>query len=419
MRYSKLLCPTLKEAPKDAELISHQLMVRAGMIQKVSSGLYNYLPLALKALKNIETIIREELDRIDCQELLMPNLTPALLWQESGRWDKYGPELLRVTDRHGVEYCYGPTFEEAVVDLFRQSVQSYKSLPVTLYQIQNKFRDEIRPRFGLMRGREFIMKDAYSFNLDKASLDESYSAMKEAYHRIFERCGLDVVCVAADSGAIGGDESAEFMVTADRGEDAVLKCQNCDYGANTEVLSVTDNCPQCQKNNFKEMRGIEVGHIFKLGNLYSDKMNASVLDQTGKQCVVEMGCYGIGVGRTMAAAIEQNNDEKGIVWPIGIAPFKVIITLTNLKREESVAAAEQLYLELLNMGVDVLYDDRNISAGIKFKDAELLGIPFQVIVGKGFQDNGEYECVCRKDQNKQSFSKDALFDFFAINSTLN
>lgn len=412
MRYSKFLCPTLKEAPNDAEVISHQLMVRAGMIQKVSSGLYNYLPLAFKALKNIETIIREELEKVDCQELLMPTLTPASLWQETGRWDKYGPELLRVTDRNNVDYCYGPTFEEAVVDLFRQSVQSYKALPITVYQIQNKFRDEIRPRFGLMRGREFIMKDAYSFNLDSASLDDTYNNMKNAYNRIFERCGLEVVCVAADSGSIGGNESAEFMVTADRGEDAVLKCQNCDYAANTEILSVNDNCPKCQKNDFKEVRGIEVGHIFKLGKLYTEQMKATVLDPNGKQCVVEMGCYGIGVGRAMAAAIEQNNDEKGIVWPVGIAPFKVIITLTNLKWEASVAAAEQLYVDLKSMGVDVLFDERNISAGIKFKDAELLGIPFQVVVGKGFQDNGEFECVCRGDQSKQLFSKEALFDFF-------
>ena len=408
MKFSQVLCPTLKESPREAEIISHQLLLRAGLIQKVASGLYSYLPMGLKVIKKIETIIREELDSAGCQEIALPLVTPASLWQESGRWSKYGPELLRFKDRHDNEFCYGPTFEEGITDMFRQSIQSYKSLPITLYQIQNKFRDEIRPRFGLMRSREFIMKDAYSFHLTEESLDETYRTMEAAYHRIFKRCGLDAACVQADSGAIGGDVSAEFMIRAETGEDDIMTCQNCQFTANKEVIERTFKCPKCQCDTFSSARGIEVGHIFKLGKLYSTALNAAVLNDTGKNTIVQMGCYGIGVGRSMAAAIEQHHDEKGIRWPIAIAPYEVVIIITNMRDDAMVTAALELYTTLKQQKIDVLLDDRTISAGVKFKDADLIGFPLQVVIGKQFTETGNFEYKHRIEDQNINVSKDVI-----------
>ncbi len=539
MKFSNLLVPTLKEDPKDAEVISHKLMTRAGMIRKTASGIYTLLPLGLKIIRKFEQIVREELNSIGAQEILMPAVIPADLWIESGRWDLYGKELLRIKDRNGKEFCFGPTHEEVVTDIARTFIKSYRQLPVTFYQIQTKFRDEIRPRFGLMRCREFGMKDAYSFSATPESLDAIYEDMRAAYCRIFERCGLKFKMVAADSGAIGGSVSAEFMVTAETGEDAIIECTSCDYAANIEaaesrlpatptaentpiekvdtpgagtidevstflkvpshaqlktLIYSADNqwvalvvrgdhelnvpkakralgcdilvpadeaavrgatganfgsigpvgltfrividrdaaamptaiaganengfhlkgivpsrdlknaliadirnamtsepCVRCTAGTYRKTRGIEVGHIFKLGDKYSKAMSANILDANGKSVTMIMGCYGIGIGRTVAAAIEQQNDESGIIWPAALAPFTVDVISTSLKDASIVRAADQLYADLLNAGIDVLYDDRDMGPGMKFKDADLIGIPFQVIVGKSFLTDGTIE----------------------------
>ncbi len=530
MRYTQYFLPTLKETPGDAEVVSHQLMARAGMIRKVAAGIYDYLPFGLRVIRKVENIVREEMDRAGAIELLMPAVCPADLWQQSGRWQEYGKELLRIKDRKDTEFCVGPTHEEVVTEIVRGTVNSYRQLPLNLYQIQTKFRDEIRPRFGLMRGREFIMKDAYSFDVDDAGADVSYQKMYQAYRRIFERCGLQFRAVEADSGTIGGSFSHEFMVLADTGEDAIVSCDSCDYAANVEkaelrapvgeapaptmnlgkvatphlksiedvaaflkekpqqmvktlmfqnereetvavllrgdhklnevklcnfldcnhiqladealVREITgaptgfsgpigvscrviadldlavmsdfglganeenfhltganhgrdfqveafvdlreavagDDCPRCT-GKLEIWRGIEVGHVFKLGTKYSESMNATVLDDEGKERTLVMGCYGIGIGRTAAAAIEQNHDDNGIIWPMPLAPFQVIVTMLNPKDEEVFAAGEKLYQELLDEGIEVLLDDRDERPGSKFKDADLLGIPLRVNVG--------------------------------------
>jgi prolyl-tRNA synthetase len=546
MRYSQYLLPTLKETPGDAEVISHQLMARAGMIRKVAAGIYDYLPLGLRVIRKVENIVREEMNRAGAIELLMPSVVPADLWQESGRWEQYGKELLRIKDRKETEFCFGPTHEEVITEIVRGTVKSYRQLPLNLYQIQTKFRDEIRPRFGLMRGREFIMKDAYSFDLDDAGADLSYDKMYQAYRRIFERCGLKFRAVEADTGNIGGSSSHEFMVLAETGEDAIVSCGSCDYAANVEkaelrppgeqvaapgqdltkvatpgqkaisevaaflkveasqtvktlivvndreesvavllrgdrelndiklcrlldcawvelaseevVKQVTgapsgfagpkglsiriladqevaamadfviganeidahytganlvrdfqvesfadlrqaesgDACPRCS-GTLEIWRGIEVGHVFKLGTKYSEAMSATVLDDQGKERVLVMGCYGIGVGRTAAAAIEQNHDENGILWPMPIAPFQIIITLLNPKDDDVRGAGETLYAELQQRGVEVLLDDRDERPGSKFKDAELLGIPVRVTVGARGLKEQSFEVQSRRD----------------------
>ncbi len=537
MRYSQYLLPTLKETPGDAEVVSHQLMLRAGMIRKVAAGIYDYLPLGLRTIRKVEAIIREEMNRAGALEVLMPMVVPAELWQETGRWQKYGKELLRFKDRKEAEFCLGPTHEEVITEIVRGTVRSYRQLPINLYQIQGKFRDEIRPRFGLMRGREFIMKDAYSFDLDDAGADTAYDKMYQAYRRIFTRCGLNFRAVEADTGNIGGSSSHEFMVLADTGEDDIVSCNSCEYAANVEkaecrvpeqvccddaaplervvtpgrkaivdvaeflevppsatakaLVLITDGgepvmallrgdhelnpiklknvigcselelatdeqvekltgapvgylgpvgmkirvladlsiqaggpwitganiedahyrntvlgrdfsverfadirnvapgdpCPRCQDGTMEIWRGIEVGHVFKLGTKYSAAMKATVLDDQGQERVLVMGCYGIGVGRTAASAIEQNHDEKGIIWPMPIAPFQVIITLLNPKDAAVSAAGEALYADLQSLGIDVLLDDRDDRPGSKFADAELLGIPLRVTVGaRGLQE---------------------------------
>ena len=529
MRYSQYFLPTLKETPGDAEVVSHQLMSRAGMIRKVAAGIYDYLPLGLKVIRKVENIVREEMNKAGAIEILMPAVCPADLWEQSGRWQQYGKELLRLKDRKETEFCIGPTHEELVTEIVRGTVNSYRQLPVNLYQIQTKFRDEVRPRFGLMRGREFIMKDAYSFDATDEGANASYEKMRKAYCRIFERCGLKYRMVEADSGAIGGSFSHEFMVLADTGEDVVISCESCEYSANIEKAVVIDKgemsqapmnevervvtkgahsvadvsvmldlkpsqivktmlvivddepvavlirgdhelneakvknllgasvvelatpeqiakatggpvgfsgpiglkvslyadnavkymrnmgvggnekdihlegvnlerdfqvkkfadlrnaadgdtCPHCGER-YSNTRGIEVGHIFKLGTKYSEAMKATFLDADGVAKEIIMGCYGIGVGRTAAAAIEQNHDENGIIWPMPLAPFQVIVTMLNPNDEEVLAAGEKLYQDLLAEGVEVLLDDRDERPGSKFKDADLLGIPLRVNVG--------------------------------------
>ncbi|HDJ28802.1 MAG TPA: proline--tRNA ligase [Proteobacteria bacterium] len=537
MRFSRMYIPTLKEDPTEAEVISHKLMLRAGMIRRLAAGIYAYLPLGLMAVRNVERIVREEMNRAGAQELLLPGVQPAELWQESGRWEQYGKELLRFTDRHQRGFCLGPTHEEVITDLVRHEIRSYRQLPLNLYQIQTKFRDEIRPRFGLMRGREFIMKDGYSFDVDDQMAEKSYHVMFAAYGRIFKRCGLDFRAVEADSGAIGGSFSHEFVVLANSGEDGVATCSKCDYAANLEkaeracpapevgggdqnivpameeistpdcgtieevcaflkieprktvksmvyesdrgltmvvvngarqvsetklkallgvqwvelaeesrieedfaarigslgpvtvkievvadqevagmsslvcganrdgfhlqhvvygrdftasqvgdVVEVQagDACPRCGAV-MEVVRGIEVGHIFKLGVKYSEALSATFLDQHGKEKLMVMGCYGIGIGRTVAAAIEQNYDEQGMMLPYALSPFKVALLCLDTKNEEVVAYCDRLYASLQERGIETLYDDRNERPGIKFKDADLIGTPLRLTVGrKGF-----------------------------------
>lgn len=544
MRFTQYFIPTFKEIPADAEVVSHQLMLRAGMIRKLTSGVYTYLPLGLRAVRKVERIVREEMDRSGAIEVLMPTVQPAELWQESGRWEYYGRELLRLKDRHGREGCLGPTHEEVITDLVRREIHSYRQMPVNFYQIQTKFRDEIRPRFGLMRGREFIMKDAYSFDCDEAGANRSYEIMRETYQRIFARCGLRFRAVEADTGTIGGSYSHEFMVLADTGEDVIVSCNQCDYAANLEraevlppaeggppavaaaveavatpgrrtveevtaflgvrpdqliktlifladgeavaalvrgdhelneaklkrflgaqqvelagaalveeatgapigfagpvglkarivadhavmamadavtggnqvdlhlqhvhpsrdfkaagvgdlrVITPEDPCPRCG-GEIQFSRGIEVGHIFKLGTKYSRAMKALFLDENGQELPIIMGCYGIGVGRTVAAAIEQNHDADGIIFPVPIAPFDVTVLPLQMHDNDVVAAAEKIYAELQAAGLDVLLDDRDERAGVKFKDADLIGSPVRVTIGARGIRNGEVEVRLR------------------------
>lgn len=563
MRYSQMLLPTTKETPSEAEVVSHQLLLRGGFIRKLTSGVYTYLPIGLAAIQKVAQIVREEMNRAGAQELLMPMVQPADLWQESGRWHKYGAELLRFVDRHERESCLGPTHEEVITDLARRELQSYKQLPKNLYQIQTKFRDEIRPRFGLMRGREFVMKDAYSFDMSDEAADESYRKMYDAYHRIFARCGLDFRAVEADTGTIGGSFSHEFMVLAQTGEDTLVICEDCSYAANVEKAKVSpvaqekvdnqqlqdmekvetpgvkkvemvadflgvkpeniiktmvyivdgepvaalvrgdrevqpvklknllaatevdlaedkalydmtklpvgylgpvglplkvvadqevmsmvdcicganekqfhlkgvqpgrdfepaasgdirqitadDSCSSCG-GTLKLTEGIEVGHIFKLGTAYSEAMNATFQDNEGHEKVFVMGCYGIGVSRVVAAAIEQNHDENGIIFPLPVAPFQVILLNLGLNSEKITGAAEKLYQELQQRGIEVLYDDRDDRPGSKFKDADLIGIPYRVTVGKIFEKEGLVEIKARRDGKTETVQFDEAVDFIA------
>ena len=554
MRTSQFLLSTLKETPADAEIISHQLMLRAGMIRRVAAGIYNWLPLGLRVLRKVEAIIREEMDRAGAQELLMPAIQPAEFWQESGRWEEYGPELLRLTDRHQREFCFGPTHEEVITDLIRREIRSYRQLPATFYQIQTKFRDEIRPRFGVMRAREFLMKDAYSFHSNTESLDQTYDIMHDAYSRIFTRLGLEYRPVEADSGAIGGNASHEFHVLADAGEDGLVICPECDYAANVEqapalppigkrpapalemetidtpgqhsieqissflgiqpeqtvktllvhgadspvalllrgdhqlneikaeklpmvlkpltmlspaeVRQATDcapgsvgpvgleipviadesalrladfvcganqddkhltgvnwgrdlpepeladlrnivegdPCPRCDGEVIIR-RGIEVGHIFKLGTKYSESMNATCLDQNGKAVIMPMGCYGIGVSRVVSAAIEQSHDEKGIIWPPNLAPFDAVIVPIGYHKSEQVSkVCNELYNDLSEAGLNVLLDDRNERPGVMFADMELIGIPHRIVIGERGLKNGFVEYKSRTQDEAQDIA---------------
>tara|TARA_B100000902_G_scaffold24012_1_gene28889 strand:- start:984 stop:2264 length:1281 start_codon:yes stop_codon:yes gene_type:complete len=423
MLLSKLLLPTLKDAPQEAEVISHKLMLRAGMIKKVASGIYTWLPLGLKVLRKIENIVRDEMNTSGAQEVFMPMVQPKELWEETKRWDKMGPELLRIKDRHDRDFCLGPTHEEVITDIIRNNVKSYKELPLNLYQIQTKFRDEVRPRYGIMRGREFLMKDAYSFNMDEESLQETYLAMREAYKKILERIGLDFKISAADSGAIGGDSSEEFHVLAENGEDTIAVSDESEFAINTELLlkegedmSSLEGKPSPDgKGTIQIKKGIEVGHIFKLGKIYADDMKANVLNKEGKASTLYMGCYGIGVSRLVAAAIEQNNDDRGIIWPHSIAPFEInIIAIGYDKNKEIASASQDLYNELTRMGYEVLLDDRRDGYGIKMKDSELIGIPLNIIIGKQYLEKKEIELKSRNGESSINPISDikTILDFF-------
>lgn len=558
MLFSKMFIPTVKEDPKEAEVVSHRLMLRAGFIRKLSSGIYTWLPLGLRSLRKVEQIIREEMNRKGAQEILMPLVQPKELWVESTRWEKYGKELLRFSDRNAHELCLAPTHEEVVTDLARREIKSYKELPIILYQIQTKFRDEIRPRFGVMRGREFTMKDAYSFDADEHGAERSYKDMYEAYVNIFSRCGFRFGVVEADSGQIGGSFSHEFMVLAETGEDTIVSCgDTCGYAANLEraevgfaetkqqnekgelkrvstpgarkveevasflgiaedklvktmiytsnkgiigvlvkgdreinetkmknlldleyfelagesvieeatggplgfsgpiglsiplyadrdlmtmedfvvggnerdvhitnvnigdfpvkgfydlkVATAGDRCPRCAGRLLLK-KGIEVGHIFKLGLKYSKAMNATYLDKEGKEQFMVMGCYGIGVGRTVAAAIEQGNDENGMVLPIAIAPFEVTVLPVNTAHEETMELARRVYKELLETGIDVLLDDRNERPGIKFKDCDLIGIPLRVTIGERNLKEGLAEIKLRTEKESRKVRKEQIVE---------
>lgn len=563
MRSTQFLIATQKETPADAEVISHQLMLRAGLIRKLAAGLYTWLPLGLRVLRRVENIIREEMNRAGALEVSMPVVQPAELWQESGRWEQYGPELLRIHDRHERDFCLGPTHEEVITALVRDEIKSYKQLPVNLYQIQTKVRDEIRPRFGIMRSREFVMKDAYSFHIDQASLEQTYETMYDTYSAIFTRLGLEFRPVIADTGSIGGSGSHEFHVLASSGEDAIAFSDTSDYAANVEMaealapagdrpaasaalekvatpgigtiealaefLSVDASttvktlvvegeeegslvalilrgdhqlnaikaeklpgvasplqmaeeetvrkacgagfgslgpvgleipvivdrgaahladfscganedgvhftgvnwerdCPLTRVEDVREVvegdpspdgqgqllikRGIEVGHIFQLGHKYSEAMGAQVLNEDGKNITVTMGCYGIGVTRIVAAAIEQNHDEKGITWPDSMAPFQLAIVPLNMQKSETVAAcAEDLYAKLTEAGVDVLLDDRNERPGVKFADMELMGIPHRIVIGDRALAEGIVEYKHRRADDSENIPQDDIVDF--------
>ena len=555
MRTTNLYAPTLRQTPAEAEVVSHQLMMRAGMIRKAAGGVYTYLPLAWRVLRKIEQIIREEMDAAGGQEIAMPIMQPSELWKETGRWAVYGEEMFRLKDRHDREFCLGPTHEEMVTSLVRDEVRSYKQLPLMIYQIQNKYRDEIRPRFGLMRGREFIMKDLYSFDKDEEGLNLSYKKMYDAYTKIFTRCGLEFRPVEADNGAIGGGHSHEFTVLADAGESNIAYCSSCDYAASDEKAELTvikapeeeqlplekvatpdaktielvadylqvpvaktikavafqtekdeliltfvrgdhevndvkvinavgaidlhmadesaitaaggvagfmspigikkgtkivvdstvmemynavaganevdvhyknvnpkrdfgevivtdirmiqegDACPRCGKP-VKMTRGIEAGQVFTLGTKYSEALQATFLDENGKEKPLIMGCYGIGVSRTMAAAIEQNNDEYGIIWPRAIAPYEVLVVPVNAKTPEQLALAEEIYTELQQAGADVLLDDRKERAGVKFKDADLIGYPLRVTIGPKALEENQIEVKIRKNGETYNFTRE-------------
>ncbi len=556
MRYSEFFLPTLRQVPAEAEVVSHQLMFRAGMIRKIAAGIYSWLPFGLRALRKVEEIIRDEMNRAGALEVFLPAVQPAELWQESGRWDDYGKELLRFRDRHERDFCLGPTHEEVITALVRSDVRSYRNLPLNLYQIQTKFRDEIRPRFGVMRSREFGMKDAYSFDADESGAEDSYRKMNEAYTRIFSRCGLKFQRVEALTGPIGGSYSHEFMVLADTGEDLIATCEGCGYAANLEkaeigkgsysrstetekpiekvytpgrktvedvcgflkvgpdqlvktlifesakgpvaalirgdrelnvfklesalgaeglemaspdriaeltggplgfsgpvgldipvlcdqelafmknfitganqddhhytntnidrdfkpdkvldlrLASESDPCPHCP-GTLKIIRGIEVGHIFKLGVKYSKAMNATFLDPEGRERDLIMGCYGIGTGRTVAAAIEQNHDENGINWPAAIAPFHVFILPININDDRLRLEANRIHEALEKAGVEVLYDDRDERPGVKLKDADLLGIPLRVVVGEKPLEQGALEFKLRREKDARLVPKEA------------
>jgi len=405
MYWSGTFIPTLKETPQEAESLSHQLMLRAGLIRMLMAGVYSYLPLGYKVLANIQRIIREEMERAGASELLLPALQPLELWQRSGRDKDIAEVMLRFSDRKGRKLCLGPTHEEVITELVKSHVLSYKQLPLVLYQIQTKFRDEIRPRFGLVRSCEFIMKDAYSFDQSEEGLDKNYKIMLEAYRRIFSRCGLDCLCVEADPGVMGGNASHEFMVPAATGEDAVLFCPQC-RNASPYKEGVAD-CPACAKE-LKKTPTLEVGHVFKLGTKYSAVLGANFLDAKGRSSPMIMGCYGIGVSRLIPAIIEQNQDKDGIIWPSQISPYKVIILPLDVTQEAIINRARQVHELLEKEGISVLLDDRDERAGVKFKDADLLGVSLQVIIGKEGIKNNTLELKIRRGAEKISAAEDVV-----------
>ena len=436
MYLSRFLMPTLKENPAEAQIVSHRYMMRSGMIRQSSAGIYSWLPLGLRVLKKIEQIVREEQNFAGCQELLMPTIQPATIWRESGRYEDYGKEMLRITDRHEREMLYGPTNEELITEIFRGSVRTYKDLPKLLYHIQWKFRDEVRPRFGVMRGREFLMKDTYSFDLNFDGAKKTYNKMFVAYLRTFARMGLRAIPMAADSGPIGGDMSHEFLILADTGESEVfchkdilsfdLPKDNIDYNEDfqpivdkwTELYAATD-----EKHNLSQesllaedlvsARGIEVGHIFYFGTKYSKAMNALISTPSGQEIPVEMGSYGIGISRLVAGIIEASHDDDGIIWPESVAPFDIGIINLSSGNESCDSACEDLYFRLGNAGLDVLYDERDERAGVKFANMDLIGLPWQIIAGPRGIKNGVIELKNRATGEKDEMTLNSVLNKFA------
>ncbi|HEY8395841.1 MAG TPA: proline--tRNA ligase [Bacilli bacterium] len=382
MKQTLLFIPTLRENPKEAEVNSHKILLRGGYVRQLAAGVYTYLPLAYRVIKKIENIIREELDKIGCSELLMPALQPRDIWEESGRWQAYGKELIRLQDRNERDFCLGPTHEEVITTVVRDYLTTYKRFPLALYQIQTKFRDEFRPRFGLMRGREFIMKDLYTFHTDEADLDVWYGKVRQAYQNIFDRCGLHYRIVNAASGNIGGKASEEFMVLCDIGEDTIVYSDASDFASNTELCDLPVGAPSPDgKGKILHAKGIEVGHIFKLGTKYSAPMKAVFVDQQQVQKPIIMGCYGIGISRVLMAILEQHAEGDKVVWPKEVTPFKVHIIPLEKEGTAAYKVAEELY-EKLNDKYEVLFDDRNERPGVKFNDADLIGVNHRIIVGK-------------------------------------
>lgn len=424
MKASSFHYKTLKEAPKDAELVSHKLMIRANMIKPLASGIYSWLPLGLKILNKVEGIIRNNMNAYGCLEVLMPMVQPKSLWDETERSKQMGPELLGFKDRNDRDFYLGPTHEEVITDIGRQELQSHKDLPKIFYQIQTKFRDEIRPRFGVMRGREFLMKDAYSFDLNEDGMNKSYQAMKECYQKIFDEIGFEYKIVKADSGAIGGNMSEEFHVIADSGEDTLV-FNDADFSSNIELLDeklkqeietkietndLSDIDSELGKLTVK--KGIEVGHIFELGNKYSQAMGLSV-QHDNTQKVIEMGCYGIGVSRIVAAAIEQNHDANGIIFPKNISPFDCSLISINEKKSKTVKDKSlEIYKHLRTKNIDVFYDDRDVTPGVKFSDANLMGAPYQIVISEKNLEKNVLEIINRKDQSKSEISERDLLSLF-------
>ena len=407
MYWTKVFIPTLKETPKEAEFLSHQLLLRAGFVRMLMAGSYTYLPMGLRVLEKIQGIIRQEMNATGASELLMPALHPLELWQKTGRDKDIGEVMFKFIDRRGRNVVLGPTHEEVITDLLKNNISSYRQLPLVLYQIQAKFRDEIRPRFGLIRACEFIMKDAYSFDQDEAGLDKNYQLMYEAYKRIFSRCGLRTLITEADSGVMGGKVSHEFMVEAPLGEDLLCLCTKCNsVKAFKEESSLCSNC----NIQMDKVNTIEVGHIFKLGTKYSQALGANFSDSSGQLKPLVMGCYGIGVSRLISAIIEQNNDIDGIIWPKEVSPFEIIILPLDITNQEIMQAASSLYHELKAGGLDVLFDDRDERAGVKFKDADLIGIPLSIIIGKKSIEEKKIELRLRKDKSIHFVPKDGLLE---------
>ena len=410
MYQSQLFAKTKKETPKGAETISHQYLIRGDFIDQTAAGIYSFLPLAQRVYSKIENIIREEMDNLGGQELSMPHLIPQSLWQETGRWKNIDPPLFKVKDRHQKEYGLGPTHEEVITDLIRKRVKSYQDLPLYLYQIQNKFRNEMRATGGLLRVREFIMKDLYSFHTFEKEAIAFYEKVKQSYLKIFERCGLEAVVVEAESGTIGGSLSHEFMIMAETGEDKIVVCSKCKYGANIEKAGNIKKCPQCQ-GNLEKKNCIEVGHTFYLGTKYSQAMSAKFIDQKGQEKPIVMGCYGIGLGRLMAAIVEAFHDEKGIIWPEAVAPFQVhLLTLSEDKKIKE--TADRLYNILLKGKIEVLYDDRNDkSAGQKFAEADLMGMPIRLVVSQKTIVEDAVEVKRRNEERVELVKIDKIYNY--------
>ena len=415
MYFSKIFVPTSRDNPSEAELVSHKLMVRSGMIKRTAAGIYNWLPIGLKILKKIEEIVRKNLDETGAQEILMPMVQPSDLWKESERFNEYGKELLVFSDRSKREFVLGPTHEEVVSDIFRSYPISYKNLPINFYQIQTKFRDEIRPRFGVMRAREFIMKDAYSFDINKKGLEESYKEMKNAYIKIFNEIGLEYRVVNADSGNIGGDKSEEFHVLAESGEDLLAISDESSFAANVETFDQKEDPSNLigrpspdGKGKLIIKRGIEVGHIFQLGQKYSNKMKVLVKDENATEIPIFMGCYGIGITRILAACIEQNNDKNGIIWPKSIAPFDINIICLNPGKKEVFNSSLNTYKLFKEFKFDVLLDDRDMRPGNKFADHDLIGIPFSVVISGSNYDKNKLEVGIRGKNEKFNLTPEEL-----------